>query len=80
MKALRMRSVLMVLQDYETGKQRRLGKLSFVGHSIGMPNCHGCHLAVVALSCPHHLEALGMILPHGIHSSFCPYAMLLWLQ
>ena len=26
-----------MLQEYESGRQRRLGKLSFVGHSIGMP-------------------------------------------
>ncbi len=25
------------MQDFENGKQRRLDKLSFVGHSIGMP-------------------------------------------
>ena len=28
---------LTVMQEYETGRQRRLGKLSFVGHSIGQP-------------------------------------------
>ena len=30
------------IQDYETGKQRRLGKLSFVGHSIGKARHLGC--------------------------------------
>lgn len=28
---------LTVMQEYETGRQKRLGKLSFVGHSIGQP-------------------------------------------
>lgn len=30
-------SVVDVVQEYESGRHRRLAKLSFVGHSLGQP-------------------------------------------